>query len=324
MNWNVANATAMLRAPQVHRDLGIDRSGYVDVFAALRTAGLDCHARKLPRLFGFYFSPADNGPAVLLNANLNETTLRHTAAHELGHHVFDHGSRADTDLDVAGALPGRAWTPEEKQAESFAAWFLMPPPAVEAAMRRAGITRFDSPEQAYELAQWLGTSYAGTVRHLGRLRKISGRVAASWSRMAPGRVRTRLYDGAPARSRVLTVRPQAHGGLLHVSAGDVIVPLLAGAIDRLPVGLRLTADTSVRPGNVEPAGPGVVDFDDADRLAVEVTDQFTETSTLELQVSGHDEPFTITLLPTPRRFGVDKVWTAQQDDDASGSGTDDQ
>lgn len=323
MNWNIANSTAMLRAPQVHRNLGVDRSGYVDVFAALRTAGLDCHARRLPRLFGFYFSPADNGPAVLLNANLNEATLRHTAAHELGHHVFDHGSRADTDLDVAGAQPGRVWTPEEKQAESFAAWFLMPLPAVEAAMRRADISRFDSPTQAYELAQWLGTSYAGTVRHLARLRKISGRLAASWSRMTPGRVRARLYEGAPARSRVLAVRPQAHGGVLHVSTGDVIAPLLAGTVDRLPFGLRLAAGASIRPDDVEPSGPAVLGLDALDRLAVEVTDQFTETSTLEMQVPGHDEPFTITLVPTPQRFGVDKVWTTEQHDDAPGSGIDD-
>src|SRR5436190_7154214 len=116
MNWQIANATAMQRAPQVHRDLDIDRTGYVDVFAALRVAGVDCMTRPMPKLFGFYFGPDDDGPAMLLNASLDEIGLRHTAAHELGHHVFDHGSRADTDLDIAGLQPERVWTDVEKQA----------------------------------------------------------------------------------------------------------------------------------------------------------------------------------------------------------------
>jgi Zn-dependent peptidase ImmA (M78 family) len=323
VNWNEANATAMMRAPQVHRDLEVDRSGYVDVFAALTTAGLVCHAREMPRLFGFYLSSADDGPAVLLNANLDEATLRHTAAHELGHHVFDHGSRADTDLDVAGALPGRVWTPEEMQAESFAAWFLMPLPAVEAAMRQVGIARFDSPEQAYELAQWLGTSYAGTVRHLGRLRKISRKVADSWGRLAPGRVRARLYGEAPARSRVLVVRPQAHGGVLHVAAGDVVAPLLPGAVERLPVGLRFSGDVGARPDTIDAPGPVILDLGTSGHRVVEVTDQFTDAATLELRVPGHDELFAVTLVPTPRRFGIDKVWATQQHSDVPGSGIDD-
>src|SRR4051812_12910561 len=110
----------MLRAPQVHRDLDIDRGSYVDVFAALEKAGIFCLGRALPRLFGFYYAASDDGPAVLLNATLDEIHLRHTAAHELGHHFFDHGTRSDTNLDIAGAQPGRGWTPVEMQAESFA------------------------------------------------------------------------------------------------------------------------------------------------------------------------------------------------------------
>ena len=58
---------------------------------------------------------------------------------------------------------------EEKLAEAFAAWFLMPLPAVASAMRRMGISRPRGPEDVHQIACWLGTSFAGTARHLVNL-----------------------------------------------------------------------------------------------------------------------------------------------------------
>jgi Zn-dependent peptidase ImmA (M78 family) len=314
VNWQVANATAMMRAVQVHRDLGIDRTGYVDVFAALKDAGIECMAKPLARLFGFYYAPRDGGPAALLNADLDEITLRHTAAHELGHHAFDHGSRADTDLDLAETLPGRAWTTEEMQAESFAAWFLMPPPAVQAAMRRMGVNRVDGPEQVYELARWLGASYAGTVRHLLRLKTISRQTAEKWARAVPGRIRARLYGAPTPRplSHVFTLRPEAHGSVLHVSAGDVISPRFSGSVEQLPSGLRFPAPAKGAPDNNGAEAAGLSGRREVSPLAVEVTDRFTTAAVLRLLVPGHEEPFVVTLVPAARRFGIDKVWGAQQ------------
>jgi Zn-dependent peptidase ImmA (M78 family) len=326
VDWKVANATAMLRAVQIHRDLGIDRTGYVDVFAALNKAGIECMGKPLGRLFGFYYAASDGGPAALLNAGLDEIALRHTAAHELGHHAFDHGSRSDTDLDLAGALPGRAWTTEEMQAESFAAWFLMPPPAVQAAMRRVGVNQVDTPEEVYELARWLGTSYAGTVRQLLRLKVIRRQTAEKWARVVPSRIRARLYGTPPPRpsSHVFALRPQAHGGVLHVSAGDLIAPLFSGSVEQLPCGLQFADSDEDASDRHESETAGLFGAGEVVPLPVEVTDRFTTAAVFTLLVPGHEEPFAVTLVPAPRRFGIDKVWGVQQEPDTVEHISDDQ
>ncbi|SNY57245.1 ImmA/IrrE family metallo-endopeptidase [Paractinoplanes atraurantiacus] len=306
MNWQTANATAMLRAPQVHRDLGIDRSGYVDVFAALRAAGIECMAQNLSKLFGFYVGPDDDGPAVLLNASLDEVNLRHTAAHELGHHVFGHGSRADTELDIAGLQPQRQWTAVEKQAESFAAWFLMPLPAVDAALQRIGTDQVRQPEQAYELARWLGTSYAGTVRHLRRLKKISARVATSWPQVAPQRLRARIHRATLQRpkSHLFLLRPSARNGLLHVAVGDLLLlPPGARAAD-VPEGL-VAVESVEWPSDSTSAGP--TDPDDTACAALEVTEQFRRSCEIVIVLADADS-YPVSVMAPVRRRGADVAW----------------
>ena len=139
LTWAVAHRMTMMVANQTHRDSGVARDDYVDVFAALQAVGVCCIAKPSRRLAGAYAAPEHGGPVVLLNSNLDEMTMRHTAAHELGHHVFCHGSRADERVDPDGSSLGGLWPDEEKLAEAFAPWFLMPLPAVRTAMRRAGV-----------------------------------------------------------------------------------------------------------------------------------------------------------------------------------------
>jgi len=49
VRWDVAHRVASIAAVHAHRDYGIDRSGYVDVFTAIEAAGIDCMAQALPR-----------------------------------------------------------------------------------------------------------------------------------------------------------------------------------------------------------------------------------------------------------------------------------
>jgi Zn-dependent peptidase ImmA (M78 family) len=124
--WTQAHRIANLAAAQAHRDLGIDTNCFpIDVYRAIEDAGMVLMWRPLPRLFGWYF--AGPRPGILLNNQLDYGSQRHTAAHELGHHILGHGTRADLDLDP---LTDRraGWTEVEKTAEAFASWFLMPRP----------------------------------------------------------------------------------------------------------------------------------------------------------------------------------------------------
>ncbi|GAB1644180.1 ImmA/IrrE family metallo-endopeptidase [Krasilnikovia sp. MM14-A1259] len=233
MNWLIAHRVASIAAANLRQRLGLPEDGYVDLFAALRRSGLMVAGDEMPSLFGAYF-PAGPGrnAGILLNSTMSEATIRHTGAHELGHAELGHERCLADGPDLFSGLPRNKWPDEEKQAEAFAAWFLMPIRAVKTILTRLGL---DIPREAadvYQLSLHLGTSYRGAVRHLEHLRMAAPSVAAGWRRVQPARLRARLCgcpDQPPARVWDLT--SLTDGSELHVEQGDRLIvrtPRLGG------------------------------------------------------------------------------------------------
>ncbi|MEV1173393.1 ImmA/IrrE family metallo-endopeptidase [Nonomuraea sp. NPDC049784] len=302
MNWDVAHRVASMAAVQAHRDLGVDRLQYVDVYAALRRAGVIGMARPMARLFGVYVSPQDNGPAVLLNENLDIVAQRHTAAHELGHHRLGHCSAYDQELDRATRWGDGTWPDEEKIAEAFAAWFLMPRPSVRAALDRIGVPCPRLPVHAYQMARWLGTSYAGTVHHLHRLRMLTREQKTLWLKAKPATLKAMLADRpVHGKAHVHVVAPGAHQATVRVDAGDLITLRSPGAcFGTLPEGLL-------------PAGRGQGQLfaeESALAAAAEVTDAFTGTAEITVQIADSDDLLQVTVERQAPRAGSQKLWPA--------------
>ncbi|MEU1691228.1 ImmA/IrrE family metallo-endopeptidase [Streptomyces hirsutus] len=298
MNWALAHRIASIAAVQAHRDFGIDRTQYVHVHQALGTAGVIGMAQPMPRLFGVYFSPADKGPAVLLNASLNAITQRHTAAHELGHHRLGHRTAADEELEPALRWGNGSWPEEEKTAEAFAAWFLMPLPAVRAALERICGGRPSRPEHVYRVARELGTSYAGTVRHLVNLRLLDAGRAGQWAKIPPAGLRSTLAGGAllPAQAQVHVITAASQGQTMYADAGDVLVLHLENAVfDVLSKGLEPWTSDGVTP-----------------LASAVVTDELPpgERSMVEVTVPTNSAALRLTVVREAPRAGVDETWPA--------------
>ncbi|WP_329130408.1 ImmA/IrrE family metallo-endopeptidase [Streptomyces sp. NBC_00670] len=296
MNWGLAHRIASIAAVQAHRDLGIDRTQYVHVHRALGAAGVIGMAQPMPRLFGVYFSPADKGPAVMLNASLNAVTQRHTAAHELGHHRLGHRTAADEELDPALRWGNGSWPEEEKTAEAFAAWFLMPLPAVRAALERICGGRPSSPEHVYRVARELGTSYAGTVRHLVNLRLLDSGRAGQWAKIPPAGLRSSLAGGAslPAQAQVHVITAACAGQTVYADAGDVLVLHLDNArFDVLPKGLEPWTSDGTTP-----------------LASAVMTDELPpgEQGSVEITVPSISRPLRLTVVREAPRAGVDDTW----------------
>ncbi len=192
MNWTMAHRTASIAAANLLRRLDMAEDSYVDVFEALRRSGLGVLGQDLPSLFGMYFPAQPNGYAgIWLNSTMGEATIRHTAGHELGHAEFGHQRCLADGPEPFSTLPADKWPDQEKQAEAFAAWFLMPIRLVKTTLLRLGLDMPREAAHAYQLSLHLGTSYRGTVRHLQHLRMVDRRTAAGWRTVQPARLRAR-------------------------------------------------------------------------------------------------------------------------------------
>jgi predicted secreted protein len=163
------NVDAFVAAAQTLSLLGIDENRPVDPFAAIDRLGLDLVIADLDNLLGAVL-PQGNG-GVLVTSRRGVGVQRYTAAHEIGHWILH---REMTMMDGQDDILGRPSTARERQAQLFAAYFLMPPPLIEAA-----VTRYDVrsgqviPEQVYLISRDVNVSYEAAARRLARLRLVT-------------------------------------------------------------------------------------------------------------------------------------------------------
>lgn len=292
MNWLMAHRTAGIAATNLRTRLGISEDSYIDVFEALRRCGLEVRGDDEPGLFGLYF-PAMPGRygGIFLNSTMSEATIRHTAGHELGHAEFGHQRCVAEGLDPFSGLAPEKWPDEEKQAEAFAAWFLMPIRLVKATLLRLGL---DIPREAmdvYQLSLHLGASYRGTLRHLRHLRLVDPRTAGGWANVQPARLRARLSAKTePTPPRIWELTGLTEGSRLAVEEGDRLIvrapwlghdPEFAG-----PAGVQMRpVPHAVAPGEG-------AEFDIGGPIVSE--------SLLTVTARGSGETWSVTLMPTPR------------------------
>ena len=234
--WSAAHRVAQIAAQRARADAELGPAVRVDVIEVITGAGVDVFGQR-GRLFGALLPEAENRPAgIWLNAGLGVTAQRHTAAHEWGHYILDHGGRCGLDADpvtVDYSVVMRSLT--ETTAEAFAAWLLMPRAALLATLRALGAARPLTPLHCYETALVLGTSYKGTARHLSTAHLTDYNSSSRLMRTTPGRIKRDLDDpGAPAPD------PRADiWRLTHFTAVNEI--LTVAASDRLILGHGDTA-----------------------------------------------------------------------------------
>lgn len=271
--WPQAHQIANLAAAQAHGDLDIDPTVFpVDVYRAIGDAGIVLVWRPLPRLFGMYVNEPGSRPGILLNNGIDPATQRHTAAHELGHHVLGHGTQADLDLDP---LTERrtGWTAVEKAAEAFASWFLMPRRAVLAALSQLGRERIERPADVYLLSLLLGTPYRTTVRHLPNIRLVSRDRANSWMTVPPNRIKASLdpsIETPPSRvPDVWVINRRFADSVITVGIGDRLVVDLYNHADRVEAspGLRAIPTTGTT-GSGRETCPALLEVAEVDPLDV--------------------------------------------------------
>jgi hypothetical protein len=175
-------------------NLGFEPADSLCPFDAALSLGLIVQFTALPSLEGMY--DADK-QAIVIGSQRPPGRRRFTCAHELGHHVFGHGTRFD-QLETADS-------DEEYLADSFAAAFLMPKTAIDAALSRRGWSQRPlTDEMIFVVAQDLGVGYATLVNHLALvLRYVAFRQKAILATRKPLQIRKSLAGFALQRDLFL-------------------------------------------------------------------------------------------------------------------------
>ena len=225
--WAKANGVGMLAAAQAHGDYGIDTATWpIDIYDAIYTAGVVTMWQQMPRQFGAYVNDPGSRPGVLINNGLPHAAQRQTAGHELGHHWWKHGTREDGNLDPPGDRRP-PWPPEEKLAESFAAWFLMPRKAAMAALDRLGIKEPAVTSGRLPAIPAPGDAVPGHGQAPAEHPARHPAKAADWIKVPPNVIKDRLdqADDTPTSRKpdVWVLSPRFDGAQFTVHPGDRLV-----------------------------------------------------------------------------------------------------
>jgi Zn-dependent peptidase ImmA (M78 family) len=189
------------------------------IYDLVQRLDIELRFMAIPSMEGLY-TPGEP-PIITISSLRPSGRQRFTCAHELGHHVFGHGTRID---DFASPVIRRGFDPVEFLVDCFAGFLLMPKVALLSAMRARDIDpRIVTAGQLFLLAGYFGVGYRTIIHHLERnLRLIDGGRAAQLSKVQPRSIREGLVPGSH-NCDVFVVDTNWIGRPVDLHAGDYVL-----------------------------------------------------------------------------------------------------
>jgi IrrE N-terminal-like domain len=213
VNRRELHLRATREATRARADLGIGPAESLCPFDAALAMGLIVQFMALPSLEGMYDAESQS---IVVGSQRPPGRRRFTCAHELGHHIFGHGTRLD-QLESSDSE-------EEYLADSFAAAFLMPKTAIDAALSRRGWAQQTlTGEMIFTVSQDLGVGYATLVNHMALvLRYIPFRQKSVLEARKPLQLRNALAS-FPVHRDLFVVDEHWGARPVDVEVGDVLL-----------------------------------------------------------------------------------------------------
>jgi len=211
---------ALTRALRIRRSAGIGLGSPICPFDLAEQLGVEVWFSDISSMEAMYV--CDGRPLILVGSNRPPGRQSYNCAHELGHHVFRHGSKVDQIISENGNSIGRGT--QEFAANVFAGFLLMPKTTVTRGFEDRG-WRPDgcTPEQAFALANWLGVSYEALITHMTwSLHLLSRNHGDQLLRVHLTEIRTRLGSPDPSSPLVFADR-RWKGRAIDVQVGDFIL-----------------------------------------------------------------------------------------------------
>lgn len=215
-NSDLARA-AVRAAARVRVDLGVGPAEAVCPFDLAEGLEVPVRLVALPSMEGMY-SPVPK-PTIIVSVERPSGRRRYTCSHEIGHHVFGHGTRIDELADDVVT----AWSPEEFLAQRFAAALLMPKVALHAAFAKRGSSPAEAtPEMFFVIAQELGVGFTTLVAHLERTLGSLPRARADILRRVRLSALREEIAGLPIEHDLVVIDPQWERRTVDIEVGDLV------------------------------------------------------------------------------------------------------
>lgn len=276
----------------------VDLTRPIDLLDLARQLGVLVQYGPLPRLAGAYVVTDAGPPGIVVNTRLPLAKQRYTLAHEIGHHVLEHGATYDADTERLGFA---LIDDNERAAEAFAAWLMMPRALVQHVISPLTPLQLTDAASIYQISLQLRASYAATVRHLVSNQVLTYGQSVRLGRIRPKEIKAQLLDGSAAaagRSDVHHVGPpRAVPVTCH--PGDLIVtepPAVDFDADAFELAgpAYMTGRTVLRTRDREPANPS--EGCHATHITV-----------------GMEANLDVPVEIEPRRHGVAEYWFSEDD-----------
>ena len=185
---------ALIKAQRIRTRYKINPADPLNPIDIAEKCGCEVRFMPLASLEGIY-APFPR-PVIILGSERPYGRRSFNCAHELGHHLFKHGTRFE-ELNKQ-ILSTRA-LPEEFVVDMFAGFLLLPQFAINKALKdREWIISLLKPEQIYKLASFFGVGYSTVINHLTWSLKMMDRIKAkSLLKYKPKQIKA-IYNTDPA------------------------------------------------------------------------------------------------------------------------------
>ncbi len=135
----------------------------VCVYDLAEKIGVEMRFIDIPSMEGIFYG--GKNPTIIISSLRPSGRQAFTGAHELGHHIFGHGTQYDELVEQRSEM--RRFNPDEFQADTFAGALLMPKATVDRGFALRGWDPAACPPEAfYIVATWLGVGYSTLIHHM--------------------------------------------------------------------------------------------------------------------------------------------------------------
>jgi hypothetical protein len=247
---------AVTQADQVRMRLGFDMFQPINIFDVCHRLAIDVRFLDV-NMEGMYFSHDSRPvPTIIVSALRPLPRRAFTCAHELGHHVFNHGTKVDALSEDNPYKGSNAM--EELLVDAFAGNLLMPVAGIvaEIAARDWNAEKL-TPLQFYTLASIFGTGYNTLVVHCRVNRIITVTQERTLLKNTPAKILRSLIgtSASPTHFKIIDGLSEIPVIDLEVS-NYIFLPAkmkIVGSHLKVNNGIE-NAYTAIKPGIVQVAG----------------------------------------------------------------------